>query len=1636
MAYSAFNLGGDERRTVTETFNQLRGWDDSTDTMVAGHQLMPGDCVRHDGGPAGSGDTETVGWVRALANNPANAEVLGVVESVEATAFTVVLQGRFRTDLLTENLEYPHVYFLSAYDAGKLVCYPPEGPGQVIKPVMITTDQRNGYVVNYVGTVIGGECVVDITEVSPVGQILPFAGRQSHIPDGHLLCDGSLHATGGVNGALFDVIGYDYGTSGNSSDFFRVPDLQGRFPLGVNVSGDSTGLTERATGGISGGAEIFTLNASDDLFYATGQGSYDVTGDNMPPFTTVNFIIRSRKDVAAVIRCQTNPGGAYTNKIINGNFDFWERGTVFATGGITGSRSFYTADRWVHQVKWDTDVQGLSGDGIWLGSFPDGQIAVPNYPRHYINIHSFLTGEEAVAAAMNFNPIPTDAVDGSTLGITKDSSSYNRNVTNVGAGRLRNTMYAGFPDWFKSSGSRGSSQSFSNRYESKASYCVEQSVGGTLQDSWVQVNGPFEFSFHTGGPLSGQPIDFTINGFFKINGGPNGLSGPHTGGNHDGNCTGDELTGHHGGHAPITVLRFGAPPASGCSHDIEYNHGKLIDGRNQTTVQFIATDDMGFGYPQFLTGSTTGPLYPVVQWNTDYHNPPIVITGTTNVNDNQWHEWTFSRNGDCGEFQFHVDGDIQGTTGTTGNEILPPIWTTGGTPDGGGGDISFPTGGSGACCVPPYNGNCIEVDEATCRKDSANIWYGSGTDCAFAGGTGPCVFTPNSDGWGEIPTGHNGPTGEGRFINDMFILGALDLQNCPTTGEYCADLVNVVIGADTTQPTGGCSTGNAGSTGDDPGFRSYTLDGDNMRGSVAFSQRIEGVKTFASNVDESVTLTFWAKGEPGPQLQGDIYVNLKQCFGSDLPLITGYWEETYGGDLRQATAGGKYANSNLSISSSAAGASEAIGSMGNAIEMDKFVISSTNSNQPGKLRGAGRSTDPCEDCGYDCFSCGENIPNSCGNCQCCSKCQNDTSSMTDSTSICADCPPHAGCADIVCPVGYCCMGDGICEVTTCENCESGTWDMAPFGPHYPPPLPIGYDCSSANRCVPRTEPLGACCSCIGFNGNATHTGGAHPNVNGCSQLTYRECQAAHGRWNGRDSICPPHNSEGTCGVQYGVCCHGGGNVPTGELFLHPGANSAYKYDGVVYLGVACSHYGNSPGDNGDTYILFNNPFSVGCDGGPCLCTGTFVPSGLSGHPNQSTYWSNNTLCNSTVTGACCHDFDCSLSPNDNCTGGFQGYETLCTGQCATGASNTGGACCDWSGNCFITQAVNCNAISGTWHGDGTTCAGSTCTGYGACCNEYDFSCLETTIGGCTGGFFITGGSCQGASGATGDNSCLFARNSLGSETQGACCVNGEVTVVNQGECDDAGGNWHGTGTSELNISCCRVIQGQSIRLTSEWKKYTLTFTVPNLKNIRLGSRGNDYLELNFFTYANVNAGIENLLEGYDTQTPTNNLPCNYPHKWSLAQVQVEQTANSSVFENRSLKLEKEMCERYFEVKRNFGFAVNKSVSGNWNGASGSYPVREYLSFSTEKMYERPEVFMFNVSDSAYASGPMLTGYAVSHRNNDGFVFAADYTNGSNADIETITGNYAVISEIYTPEEEAQLGYDFYSNQEIGGGDGS
>lgn len=87
----------------------------------------------------------------------------------------------------------------------------------------------------------------------PTGTVLPFAGTAA--PAGFVLCYGQpLDKT--ANAELFAVIGSTYNTGGEGANQYRVPDLRGRIPAGLDDMGGTPAgrLTNTVTNGVDGGA--------------------------------------------------------------------------------------------------------------------------------------------------------------------------------------------------------------------------------------------------------------------------------------------------------------------------------------------------------------------------------------------------------------------------------------------------------------------------------------------------------------------------------------------------------------------------------------------------------------------------------------------------------------------------------------------------------------------------------------------------------------------------------------------------------------------------------------------------------------------------------------------------------------------------------------------------------------------------------------------------------------------------------------------------------------------------------------------------------------------------------------------------------------------------------------------------------------------------------------------------------------------------------------------------------------------------------------------------------------------------------------------------------------------------------------
>jgi len=128
--------------------------------------------------------------------------------------------------------------------------------------------------------------------VNPPGVVVPFAG--SVIPTGWLLCDGTEYTIAEYQ-TLYDAIGLVFKPDATTGKF-AVPDLRGRFPLGLDNMGGTSKNRVTSTGadsiGGSGGSESTTITIENlpehehDLRASSGEQFFAVreidTGGTLP----------------------------------------------------------------------------------------------------------------------------------------------------------------------------------------------------------------------------------------------------------------------------------------------------------------------------------------------------------------------------------------------------------------------------------------------------------------------------------------------------------------------------------------------------------------------------------------------------------------------------------------------------------------------------------------------------------------------------------------------------------------------------------------------------------------------------------------------------------------------------------------------------------------------------------------------------------------------------------------------------------------------------------------------------------------------------------------------------------------------------------------------------------------------------------------------------------------------------------------------------------------------------------------------------------------------------------------------------------------------------------------------------------
>jgi len=154
---------------------------------------------------------------------------------------------------------------------------------------------------------------------APVGSLMPYAGTAA--PGNWLMCSGQT-VSRSTYVDLFNVVSTTFG-AGDGSTTFNVPDMRGRFPLGIDnmdgVSADRVtdsqadslgGFAGVETVGLTAGQmpahthSLGTVQGSEGGFDGTPPRSYvtgtresgseglDMLHDNMSPFLSLNYIIK------------------------------------------------------------------------------------------------------------------------------------------------------------------------------------------------------------------------------------------------------------------------------------------------------------------------------------------------------------------------------------------------------------------------------------------------------------------------------------------------------------------------------------------------------------------------------------------------------------------------------------------------------------------------------------------------------------------------------------------------------------------------------------------------------------------------------------------------------------------------------------------------------------------------------------------------------------------------------------------------------------------------------------------------------------------------------------------------------------------------------------------------------------------------------------------------------------------------------------------------------------------------------------------------------------------------------------------------------------------------------------------------
>jgi hypothetical protein len=375
--------------------------------------------------------SEVVGMVSNVPNKDSfDLTFLGEVSTTDTNWKKVIVGGN--------SLSPGCVYYCSVYGGsqrGKIQKEQPGVVGLVSKPVMIATGVTTGVFLPMTGQVLGqtgcsssnggstdanygGASGNDATifskgfdtssESFSVGQVVAFDPSR---PSGLRLADytksGNLSQPLGVVVEVNTTTGLvDIMTGGYLSLRENIVSSTGTYYLGEDGSLSFVPPPKaiKILDAIAPNTFVVNIqNASVNSQADTGAGSYEVRGsDEAAPGQTLNI----RSATGSTGYTYDNVLRVNENQLINGSFDFWQRGVgVTAVNGYTGTSHTFFADRWIRVSQ--TGTGGFFGNNPYTGKssgthrvldyklkrekFDKKQVKVEGHPNFYSVIKGAIT---------------------------------------------------------------------------------------------------------------------------------------------------------------------------------------------------------------------------------------------------------------------------------------------------------------------------------------------------------------------------------------------------------------------------------------------------------------------------------------------------------------------------------------------------------------------------------------------------------------------------------------------------------------------------------------------------------------------------------------------------------------------------------------------------------------------------------------------------------------------------------------------------------------------------------------------------------------------------------------------------------------------------------------------------------------------------------------------------------------------------------------------------------------------------------------------------------------------------------------------------------------------------------------------